>query len=382
MFRLVPDRKELGFTPYLWLVYVVPFALGPFLTATSPTERGATVLAAAFFLVLYFRAFWEKGARLLVLLGALVALGLAFEPWNPGAGAFFIYAASFAGGTGRPRAATAVVVFILLVAGAQAWALHFPMTQWIWPMVFTALIGAVNIHFSEVHRGNERLRRAHDEIEHLAKVAERERIARDLHDLLGHTLSVIVLKSELAAKLWEKDPARARDEIRDVERISREALAEVRSAVTGYRSGGLQGEVARAGEMLRSAGVEFTSTFPERLTFPPALETVLALALREAATNVVRHAQARTCAVRLDRSAAAFRLTIEDDGQGGAAPEGSGLRGMRERVEASGGVFHREGTTGTRLTLSFPLTAVSGGGAEADAVSRFPLIDARSGEPA
>ena len=125
-------------------------------------------------------------------------------------------------------------------------------------LVFTIVTGAANIFDAERERAQRRLRRADEEIERLAALAERERIARDLHDLLGHTLSVIVVKSELAARLAERDPARAGEEMRDVERIGREALAEVRAAVVGYRAQGLRGELDGARRALAAAGVEAT----------------------------------------------------------------------------------------------------------------------------
>src|SRR5438105_13442886 len=128
-----------------------------------------------------------------------------------------------------------------------------PIFGWLWPVIFTVLIGAANVHQQQRSAANARLRLAHDEIEHLAKVAERERIARDLHDLLGHTLSLIILKSELASKLADRDIERARNEIRDVERISREALTQVRAAVRGYREGGLRRELDSAREALDTA---------------------------------------------------------------------------------------------------------------------------------
>ena len=117
----------------------------------------------------------------------------------------------------------------------EAWWLGWPVRVWLAPLVVGAAIGGANIHFAEVRRKDANLRVAHQAVEEMARIAERERIGRDLHDLLGHTLSVIVLKSELAIKLAERDPARAVREIRDVERISRDALAEVRKAVRGYR---------------------------------------------------------------------------------------------------------------------------------------------------
>ena len=150
--------------------------------------------------------------------------------------------------------------------------------------VFSLVIGGVCIHGAEVKRANARLRMAQEEVERLAKTAERERIARDLHDVLGHTLSLITLKSELAGKLVGRDPERAGREIREVERISREALREVRTAVAGYRSEGLQAEMGRARLALESAGVRL-EYFAAAGGAGPRAETVLALAMREAVTN-------------------------------------------------------------------------------------------------
>src|SRR5690606_2971579 len=107
------------------------------------------------------------------------------------------------------------------------------------------LLGAVNYHDARVARANRRLRLAQEQIEHLATVAERERIARDLHDLLGHTLSLIVLKAELTGRLAERDPTRAATEVRDIEHVARQALREVREAIRGYRAS-VQDEAERA----------------------------------------------------------------------------------------------------------------------------------------
>jgi two-component system sensor histidine kinase DesK len=197
---------------------------------------------------------------------------------------------------------------------------------------------------------------AQEEVEQLAKIAERERIARDLHDVLGHTLSVIVLKSELAAKLAEKDPARAAQEIRDVERISRDALSQVRSTVRGYQSRGLLAEVEQAKTALTAAGVQTQCDFGAP-KLPAAQEGVLALALREAVTNVIRHAKATSCYLTLRQENGSCRLQIKDDGCGSASAEGVGLSGMRQRVESLGGQLQREISSGTCLTITLPMVA-------------------------
>jgi two-component system sensor histidine kinase DesK len=349
--RLLPDDKELGWTPYAWLIYLSFFFLGPLLQPwTTKLTWAATALGVAIFLFLYFRGHWARGRELVLIVAALALLGAVYYPFNPGAGCFFIYACSFAGELPKQRHAILGIAAIEFLTIAESVAFHVHPANAVWPLVFNIVVGGVNIHFAERGRAHSKLRLAREEIEHLAKVAERERIARDLHDLLGHTLSVIILKSELASKLAERDVDRARAEIRDVERISREALAQVRSAVRGYRAGSLQGEVDSARATLATAGVTVECTLAP-LTVAPAYEAVLALALREAVTNIVRHADARRCTIRL---AAPCTLTIEDDGRGGNASFGQGLSGMRERVESLGGTLVRDGTKGTKLSIALP----------------------------
>jgi two-component system sensor histidine kinase DesK len=206
---------------------------------------------------------------------------------------------------------------------------------------------------------HRKLRKADEEIEHLAKVAERERIARDLHDVLGHTLSVITLKSELAGKLMDRDPQRAGKEIREVEEISRQALSEVRDAIRGYRTRGLAAELALAKSTLETAGVSVQCDAATTMKIPAMQESVLSLIVREAVTNVVRHAQAHSCRLRLDQQNGSCRLEIHDDGRGGFSGEGNGLRGMRERIEMLGGTLNRESEGGTRLTITVPLKQVA-----------------------
>ena len=347
--RLIPKDDENGWTPYAWTIYLAFFFIYPVAAHADTRTWIATAAGALIFFVLYFRGHWVKGRDLAVIIAAITLLGVVYYPFNPGAGSFFIYAAAFAPSIGTTRQGWITIGIIEGIVLVESIAFRIHPFASVWPLVFTALIGAINMHYEEAHRANARLRLAHDEIEHLAKVAERERIARDLHDLLGHTLSLIVLKSELAAKLADRDPERARAEIRDVERISRDALTQVRAAVGGFRSGGLQDEIERARETLAAANVSLSSAI-EPIHLPPAHEAVLALAIREGVTNVIRHAHATHCTIQLTGD----RLTIADDGRGGTAAFGNGLSGMRERVESLGGTLHRESGNGTMLTILFP----------------------------
>ena len=175
-------------------------------------------------------------------------------------------------------------------------------------------------------RANAKLKLAQDEVAHLAKVAERERIARDLHDVLGHTLSVIVLKSELAAKLFDRDSERAKTEILQVEQIGRDALSEVRKAIGGYRAASLGEEFARAKETLETAGVKAQCEVAGS-KLAPVQEALLALAVREAVTNVVRHASASHCHVAAVRRCQRLASSHRRRWRGGACQEGERLAG-------------------------------------------------------
>jgi two-component system sensor histidine kinase DesK len=349
--QLLPPHTGLGWTPFLWLIYLFYLVLFPLVGERGPAVWTVTAASAAIFLPLYFYGHWVSGRRLLGVVAAIVLLAAVVTPWNPGATVFFIYGAAFLGGTATPRVAARRLAVLLALMMAEAWWLGWPVRVWLAPLVVGAAIGGANIHFAEMRRKDANLRVAHRAVEEMARIAERERIGRDLHDLLGHTLSVIVLKSELASKLAERDPARAVTEIRDVERISREALAEVRKAVSGYRSEGLFDEIANAERVLAAAGITpDIDVAPARL--PPDEDRALAFALREAVTNVVRHAGATRCWIRLADDGDRTMLEVRDNGRGGLAPEGSGLSGMRERLRQVAGTLERDGHQGTRLVMS------------------------------
>ena len=354
MSSLPKDDNKHGWTMYVWLIYLSFFLVVPALRPHPfAWEWAATIAAVLVFLPLYLRGYSVRGRDIIPVIAGITLLGLVFYPFNPGAGSFFIYAAAFACRIGTSRATLRAILIIEFVLCVEIWLFHVPIYNSVWPVLFAAMIGAVNSHYEEVNRSNRRLHLAQDEIERLAKLAERERIGRDLHDLLGHTLSLIVLKSELASKLTDRDPQRARDEIRDVERISRDALAEVRQAVGGYRSGGFRNELDSAQGMFRAASIECTTEI-ETISMASAQEAILSLALREAVTNVVRHSQAAHCSIRLARTDGALQLTVADNGRGGESNEGYGLTGMRERLAAIGGSLSRDSSSGTTLTITIP----------------------------
>ncbi|HUI56113.1 MAG TPA: sensor histidine kinase [Bryobacteraceae bacterium] len=350
--RLLP--KDQDWTGYVWLVYLAFFLAVPFVFDVPAWQRLATVLGTLAALPLYFWGYWLCDRRVLWVVGGFTVLGSLFATFNPGACTLFIFAATYLARMGDPGLAFRYLAALLALEGLEAWIMRYPPSFWIPTIGFSALIGSVTIHWVYRHRLADKLLAAQAENEHLAKVAERERIARDLHDLLGHTLSVIILKSELASRLTSTDPARAAGEIRDVEQISREALSQVRAAVRGYRSAGFDSELREALRALEAAGIQ-VETSVEQPRLSPAQETVFAMALREAVTNVLRHAQATVCRLTMRQSGRYCEMEIRDNGRGGALAEGSGLSGMRERVEALGGALERDGSHGTLLRIRVPV---------------------------
>lgn len=351
--RLLPDLPGVGWTPYLWLVYLGFFFIRYFYVVPGLGESIAVVATLFVFLVLYFAGYWRRGWEQLPIVAGIALLGTVWAPYNTGAGVFFIYACSFAawiGPTGRAAGAISLVLLWAVVV-AVLWQPH--PTFWMPALMFGAIIGAVNIHYAGQTRKDAALRMSQDEVRQLARVAERERISRDLHDLLGHTLSLITLKAELAKRLVASDPVRAGEEIAEVERVSRAALAEVREAVSGIRARGFAAELEHARLALKAAGVALEVN-GEPPAMRPEAEAVLAMVLREAVTNVVRHAQARQCRVLVRAEGSEVFLEVRDDGRGGRAQPGGGIDGMRARLAAAGGRLEIVDDYGTRVRAWLP----------------------------
>jgi two-component system sensor histidine kinase DesK len=212
-------------------------------------------------------------------------------------------------------------------------------------MLWPIMIGGVMLRIF-----GEREELAHRAQGQHALVAERERVARDVHDVLGHSLTALSVKAELAARLIDLDPARAKEELESIQATARQALAEVRATVGGLRAGNLEAEVAAAPRVLADAGITTTIEGCVADT-DPRHRALMAWVLREAVTNVVRHARADAVVIRLGPDG----IAVTDDGAGCSGPEGNGLRGMRERVSGAGGTLTVESAApGTRVEVALP----------------------------
>jgi two-component system, NarL family, sensor histidine kinase DesK len=302
-------------------------------------QRGAIWFCFALFVVLY-AAVMRGGplasrpagtlaviAGLALLPAAMLALGApsSFE-------LLFVFFVAAAGMRLQARAAWAVIIATAAGVGIADVAAGEGASAANARVLTIFALGAMMTAFSRQIRVNRELRAAREELARLAVTDERLRIARDLHDLLGHSLSVINLKSELAGRLVREAPDRAAAELADVQAVGRQALAEVREAVQGYRQLSLEDALAGARSALAAAGIEYDIDQPPEL--PPEVDEVFAWAVREGTTNVVRHSGAGRCAVRIRDEAGEAVVEVEDDGSSPPlqTDTGSGLAGLAERA--------------------------------------------------
>lgn len=336
----------------VWLVFL---AYPVIAAVEAPASSGATALTVAGiggFAVLNVLGYGPLRERVLLVLLGMVALALATVPViGMEAVAFTPYLAMLSAlELPDPQWKWAVTFWMVTPLVSLVDIAGFP--RYFFLMVWPIMVGGVLIRlFSEREQDTLAARGRY------ALVAERERVARDVHDVLGHSLTALSVKAELAARLVDVDPARARAELESIQDTARQALAEVRATVGGLRAGNLEAELAAAPRLLADAGVG-TTVVGEVSDTDPRHRALLAWVLREAVTNVVRHARAAHTTITLGPTG----LVVADDGVGlgveagdATGPcDGHGLTGMRERVSAAGGTLSVTGHRGTRVEVVLP----------------------------
>jgi two-component system, NarL family, sensor histidine kinase DesK len=368
--RLPRGGRLLG--PLLGLVFLI-YPVRAVLTSEATPARvvlalgGAALFAGVFLWLMWTQEpLWPPSAepsevrthRVVVAFLALLAISLNLllgSEWrvlffhvNVAAGIMLLTADAYVAIVGL-----AAVTFGLGLLSGMAWLVLPTAVIGLWATAFVRQVAAV-----------AELRSAREELARMAVGEERLRFARDLHDLLGHSLSLITLKSELAGRLLPDEPEKAEAEVHDIEEVARQALGEVREAVAGYRSPTLDEELAGAAEMLAAAGIACGIENRAGL-LPKEIDGVLAWAVREATTNVIRHSKARNCRIVLARKDGDVYAEITDDGRGKTdeGEPGSGLSGLAERVASFGdGEFEAEPLQdgGFRLRVGLPLGRTAG----------------------
>ncbi len=287
----------------------------------------------------------------------------ALMPFAGIQGVFHVYACVQSGFQRPARHA------LLLIAGLSAAYLAFALfagLPWFtigFDLMFGALIGIACMGGAEGIERETKLRRSRVLEKQRATLAERERIAHDLHDLLGHTLTMVALKADLAGKLMARDPQRAKEEVNEVAQAARDALKDIRSAVYDMTATTVETEIALARTALDAAGVELevVNNLPD---ITPPMGKALGLTIREATTNIVRHSKADSARIAISQHEDRLRLEVADNGIADerAINEGSGLAGLRKRISALGGETEINRQHGMQILVSLPLAGIANPG--------------------
>ena len=314
--------------PYEYLAVggLVAFIGGYFWAGPVAFVRGARgrpdVAAGTLGLLAMAIALAEPEANWTILFVAVAVVAGAIVPWQ------------------RAVAAIALAAVLAMLARVAATGTPVGIVEAAFAVVIS---GLVVVSFGRLDRTARELTLAQAEVARLAAADERARIARDVHDLIGHSLSVIALKSELARRLVDVDPGRASTELRDVESVARGSLRDIRETVAGYRLITLETELAGTRMALSAAGFEMEVQQAIDVQ-DPTIEALLGWVVREGITNVIRHSAGTHCTIRIDALEGHVQVEIVDDGGGGHRhpPDvpglaGSGLAGIRERLQAAGG---------------------------------------------
>ncbi|MFK8053787.1 MAG: sensor histidine kinase [Woeseiaceae bacterium] len=323
----------------------------------------AIVVALALFIPLFFYAYESSGPKAYVPILAFEGIALALSPFSGLQGVFHIYACVQAGFQ-RPAKHALVGISALTLFYLGFIALTNPTPQdWInmaFALVFGLISGigcmsaAESIEREQVRERSQRLERQH------ARLAERERIAHDLHDVLGHTLTMVALKSEVAGKLIEQDPERAREEIMAVTIAARDALRDIRETVYGMTVTTLDGELALAERALSDAGIrlDIVGDLPD---LDARQSKALGMSVREATTNIVRHANATKASITITTLNEEIQVEITDNGNGtdDSIVEGAGMTGLRERIREIGGYTEIAMDRGMNIQIRLPADAAA-----------------------
>jgi two-component system sensor histidine kinase DesK len=351
--------------PVFYMLYILFYFTPWFFVAPTQIDVIIGVSAAVVFSIVYLHAMARSTAWALGAAAFALVLALGLTPLNGMSGTYGIYAVTLCSSIRPGRHALYAMGASLSIYLFGSLFLTFgPPNIFISPFEIT-ITGFISVMaglaswagFNTSEQVDIRERRLRLDAE-LAAARERERIARDLHDVLGHTLTTIAVKSDLAARLLGADDVAARREIEEIRDASRATLKEVRAAVAGMHRTTIDIELDRARSALDSAGITLTIA-GEGAALPSQQASALGLALREAVTNVLRHSGAQSVTVTQTVSPQAFEITVEDDGGADAPAPGGGLTGMRGRLETLGGALDiGRGAAGVRLIMRLPLNTV------------------------
>ncbi|OAH59544.1 histidine kinase [Domibacillus aminovorans] len=362
--RTTVFQKSSGMSPYIWsILSFLPFY---FIFQSSSTKEiifgiTLTILFYVSFRFAFLSENWPAYVWICILVGISIIMTILFQ---------FIYFAfyiAYYNGNIKKRGAFITAYVIHLVGTAFSINYNFVLKDPFFiqqlPLIVIVFISVILLPFNLYNRKKqdkleEELQTANNRISELVKQEERQRIARDLHDTLGQRLSLIGLKSDLARKLIYKDPEKAKEELIDVQQTARTALNEVRNLVSSMRGIRINDEIALIQQLLKAAQIEYTGEKEFKLNNVSLfVENIISMCMKEAVTNIVKHSQAFSCHISIKQTKTGLQLTIKDDGIGMTRQDigkGSGLLGMRERLEFVNGSLDIRSDSGTMIIMNVP----------------------------
>jgi two-component system sensor histidine kinase DesK len=362
-FEIFP--KKLGYFPYLWLLYIsMPII---YMTQEQGLKAVCGYIMIGVFIFTYRQLYFVEGRPSFSYLLALqmliiLILTLFYSPYNMFMGFF---SSNFIGWhTDKFKFKVSIIALMII----ETLPIIINMGNispkeylFLIPFIIIMLATPFGMRSMKKHQNLElQLDQANEHIKQLIKREERMRISRDLHDTLGHTLSLITLKSQLVEKLVDKNPTRARLEAKEIERTSRAALKQVRELVSDMRAVTLTEELIEVKVILQSAHIGLAVEGNIKLAgIPDLTQNILSMCLREAITNIVKHSQASSCTIHIEQLEAKIMLTVQDNGIGcdvdNHSLQGNGLKGMRERLSLIEGSVVLSSNKGTTLTITSPI---------------------------
>lgn len=344
---------KLGTRPAFYLVYLLFYFIPWLSVRPSLTEVLFSFVIISLFIPVHFLSHTQKGRKTIFLIVATEAFAVLAAPLSAMNGVFHIYAAAQAGYQ-RGTTVSALIFFTLTfvyVVTAHLFGRH------LYEIVFASFMAGI-IWITCLHEANqmaeaEQKERARELEKQQASITERERIARDLHDLLGHTLTMVSLKSDLVLKLLDKDLDAARAEVNDIRKSSREALSDIRAVLSGMNRTSLASELSNAKRALASAEIalQVNGTLP---VLSQEQEHVAALAIRESVTNIIRHSKATQVSLLFSKNPKDNFIQIQDNGMGSSNNAGYGLKGLKERVKQIGGSTVIDLSQGAKISVILP----------------------------
>lgn len=341
---------------WAYLINLVFYVIPLFTVRFAMWQYISMAAALLLFLVCYFWAYRSSRREMHWPIAGIVLVAALITPVNPGSIAMFAYAGFFIGFAYTLKRYLLLMLLLVAVLVVLQLTLTIHWNLFL-IMGLPIVLGVSLLGRAEQAKLRHRLaeKQSEDEIKQLATAVERERIARDLHDILGHTLSSIILKADLAEKLLARQQiAAAQQQLSELSQVAREALSQVRQSVSGYKHQGLAAEVHKLLGRLRDAGfqAELTGDIP---ALNSRCETAIILALTELTTNVMRHSKGDSCQLSFGQQGNGLLISVADNGSGSDLAEGNGLAGLRERLAAIGSTLVLEQHNGVTANIKMPL---------------------------